>query len=319
MRRDTFLKSLAALAATGSLPLSAQAAASLKMMIPANPGGGWDGTGRALGKALQEAGVASAVTFENKGGAAGAIGLAQFFNASKGDPNALMVMGAVMLGGEIRNKPPVSINQVTPIARLTTEYNVFVLPANSPFKSMAEVVAQFKKDPGSVKWGGGSAGSTEHVAIAMLAREVGVDPMKINYVPFRGGGEAVAAIIGGNVSVGGSGYSEFQTYIESGKMKAIGVTSETRQKGIPVATLKEQGFNVVLGNWRGVYGAAGISDAQKAALADMVVKATRTKAWAEALEKNNWTPALLAGKPFETFVDESFASLRATMVKAGMV
>ena len=319
MRRDTFLKSMAALAAAGALPMSARAAANLKMMIPANPGGGWDSTGRALGKALQEAGVASSVTYDNKGGAAGAIGLAQFFNAAKGDGNAMMIMGAVMLGGEIRNKPPVSLSQVTPIARLTTEYNVFVLPANSPLKTMADVVAQFKKDPGSVKWGGGSAGSTEHVAIAMLAREIGVDPLKINYVPFRGGGEATAAILGGNVTVGGSGYSEFQTYIETGKMKAIGVTSEARQKGIPVPTMKEQGYNVVLGNWRGIYGAAGISEAQQKALADMVVKATKTKAWAEALEKNNWTPALLAGKPFENFVDESFASLRATMVKSGMI
>jgi len=153
----------------------------------------------------------------------------------------------------------------------------------------------------------------------MLAREIGVDPLKINYVPFRGGGEATAAILGGNVTVGGSGYSEFQTYIETGKMKAIGVTSEARQKGIPVPTLKEQGFNVVLGNWRGVYGAAGISDAQKKALVDMVVKATKTKAWAEALEKNNWTPAFLSGAPFEEFVDREFASLRATMVKSGMI
>ena len=319
MRRSDFLKGMAALAAAGVWPGTASAASNLKIMIPANPGGGWDSTGRALGQALQEAGVVEAVTFENKGGAAGAIGLAQFYNASKGDGDALMVMGAVMLGGIIRNKPPVSVSQVTPIARLTTEYNVFVLPEGSPFKTMADVVAQFKADPGSVKWGGGSAGSTEHIAIAMLAREVGVDPTKINYVPFRGGGEATAAILGGNVSVGGSGYSEFQTYIDSGKMKAIGITSDMREKGIPVPTMREQGYNVVLGNWRGVYGAADITDAQKRALVDKVVKATKTKSWAESLRKNNWTPALLAGPAFVNFVDESFASLRATMVKAGMV
>jgi putative tricarboxylic transport membrane protein len=319
MRRDTFLKSLAVLAAVGALPLGARASVALKMMIPANPGGGWDSTGRALGKALIDSGAASAVNFENKGGAAGAIGLAQFYNASRGDPNALIVMGAVMLGGEIRNKPPVSITQVTPIARLTTEYNVYVLPANSPFKSMADVVEQLKKDPGSVKWGGGSAGSTEHIAAAMIAREVGVDPSKINYVPFRGGGEATAAILGGNVTVGGSGYSEFQQYIESGRMRPIGVTSDARLKGIAIPTLKEQGLNVVIGNWRGVYGAAGISEAQQKALIDLVVKATKHKSWAEALEKNNWTPALLTGKEFADFVDRDFASLRATMVKAGMV
>ena len=317
MRRDTFLKNIAALAAAGVLP-AAQAAANLKMMIPANPGGGWDSTGRALGKALQEAGV-SAVTFENKGGAAGVIGLSQFINAAKGDGNQLMVMGAVMLGGIITGKPPVTITQATPLARLTSEYNVFVVPAESPFKNMKDVVEALKKDPGSVKWGGGSRGSTEHIAAAMLAREVGVDAAKVNYVPFRGGGEAVAAILGNNVSVGGSGYSEFQQYIESGKMRAVAVTSAARLKGINIATMKEQGFNVEIGNWRGVYGGPGISAEQRKALTDMVVKATKTKAWAEAIEKNNWTPALMTGKEFEDFVDREFASLRATMVKAGMV
>jgi len=319
MRRDTFLKSLAALAAAGALPLPALAAANLRIMIPANPGGGWDVTGRALGRALQDAGVAASVTFENKGGAAGAIGLAQFANASKGDPNALMVMGAVMLGGIITGKPPVGLDKVTPIARLISEYNVFVLPANSPFKTMQDVVAQMKKDPGSVKWGGGSRGSTEHIAAAMIAREVGVDAAKINYVPFRGGGEAVAAILGGNVTVGGSGYSEFQPYIESGKMRPVAVTSAARLKGLNAPTLKELGINVEIGNWRGVYGPAGLSEAQRKALTEMVVKATQSKAWAQALEKNGWTPALLAGREFEEFVDREFASLRAIMVKAGMV
>ena len=321
MRRDTFLKSLAALAAAGALPLSAQAAAAIKMMLPANPGGGWDTTGRALGKALQDAGVASSVTYDNKGGAAGAIGLAQFVNGSKGDPNAMMVMGAVMLGGIITGKPPVNLSQATPLARLTSEYNVFVLPANSPFKNMAEVVAQLKKDPGSVKWGGGSRGSTEHIAAAMIAREVGVDPAKINYVAFRGGGEAISAILGGNVTVGGSGFSEFAEYIATGTMKPIGVTSAQRLKGAAssVPTLKEQGINVEIGNWRGVYGAPGISKAQRDELVAQIEKATKSKAWAEALQKNDWTPAWLSGDAFGKFVDDEFASLRATMAKSGMI
>jgi putative tricarboxylic transport membrane protein len=320
MRRQDFLRAMAALAAAGALPLAARAqAANLKMMIPANPGGGWDTTGRALGKALQDAGAAASVQYENKGGAAGAIGLAQFVNASKGDANAMMVMGAVMLGGLITGKPPVSLSQATPIARLTSEYNVFVLPAASPLKTMGEVVEQMKKDPASVKWGGGSRGSTEHIAAAMIARAVGVDPAKINYVAFRGGGEATAAILGGNVTVGGSGYSEFAQYIDSGKMRAVAVTSAQRLKGINVPTLKEQGIDVEIGNWRGVYGAPGITDAQRKALTDLVVKAVKSKAWAEAMEKNAWTPALMTGKEFDEFVDKEFASLRATMVKAGMV
>ncbi len=322
MRRDTFLKSMAALATaavSGGLPLSARAAGNLKLMIPANPGGGWDSTGRALGRALQDAGVADTVGYDNKGGAAGAIGLAQFVNASKGDPNALMVMGAVMLGGIITGKPPVNLSQATPIARLTSEYNVFVLPADSPLKTMKDVVEQMKKDPGSVKWGGGSRGSTEHIAAAMIAREVGVDPARINYVAFRGGGEAIAAILGGNVTIGGSGYSEFAEYIAAGKMRAIGVTSDTRIKSIPVPTLKEQGINVVIGNWRGVYGAPGITPEQRKVLTEMVIKATKSKAWAESLEKNGWTPALMSGPEFAQFVDNEFASLRAVMVKSGMI
>ena len=321
MRRDTFLKSLAALAAAGALPLSAQAATAIKMMLPANPGGGWDTTGRALGKALQDAGVASSVTYDNKGGAAGAIGLAQFVNGNKADPNAMMVMGAVMLGGIITGKPPVNLSQATPLARLTSEYNVFVLPANSPYKNMAEVVAQLKKDPGSIKWGGGSRGSTEHIAAAMIAREVGVDPAKINYVAFRGGGEAISAILGGNVTVGGSGFSEFAEYIATGKMKPIGVTSAQRLKGAAssIPTLKEQGINVEIGNWRGVYGAPGISKAQRDELVAQIEKATKSKAWAEALQKNDWTPAWLSGDAFGKFVDDEFASLRATMAKSGMI
>jgi putative tricarboxylic transport membrane protein len=319
MRRDAFLKSLLALAAAGTLPLSAQAAANLKMMIPANPGGGWDTTGRALGKALQEAGAAATVTYDNKGGAAGAIGLAQFSNGSKGDPNALMVMGAVMLGGIITGKPPVDLSKVTPIARLTSEYNVFVVPAASPLKTMKDVIEQLKKDPGSVKWGGGSRGATEHIAAAMIARDVGVEPGKINYVAFRGGGEATAAILGGNVTIGGSGYSEFSEYIKAGKMRALSLTSPTRLKGVDIPTLKELGINVTIGNWRGVYGAPGITPAQRKELTDLVLKATKAKSWLEALEKNNWTSAVMAGVEFENFVDDEFASLRAIMVKAGMV
>ena len=319
MRRDVFLKSLAVLAASGALPLTARAAANLKMMITANPGGGWDSTGRALGKALTEAKVADTVQYENKGGAAGIIGLAQFANGSKGDANSLMMMGAVMLGGIITGKPQVSLDKVTPIARLTSEYNVFVVPADSPFKTMKDVVAQLQKDPGSVKWGGGSRGSTEHICACMLAGKVGVDPKKVNYVAFRGGGEASAAILGGNVSVGGSGYSEFAEYIAAGKMRPIGVTAEQRVPGVNVQTLKSMGYDVVLGNWRGVYAPSGITPEQRSALTAMVTAATQTKTWLEALDKNRWTPALLTGKAFDDFVDAEFANLRGTMHLSGMV
>jgi putative tricarboxylic transport membrane protein len=319
MRRDTFLKSMAVLAAASSLPLTARAAANIKMMIPANPGGGWDGMGRELGKALVASKLVDTVQYENKGGAGGVIGLAQFINSAKGDPNALLVTGAVMVGGIITGKPAVSMSQVTPIARLTAEYNVFVVPADSPLKTMKDVVAQMQKDPGSVKWGGGSRGSTEHICASMLATKTGVDPKKVNYVAFRGGGEATAAILGGNVTVGGSGYSEFAEYIKAGKMRPIAVTSEKRLPGINIPTMKEQGYDVVLGNWRGVYGGPGITAAQRETLTQMVIKATQTDSWKQSIAKNAWTPVLLTGKAFDDYVDNEFSSLRGIMHLSGMV
>ena len=322
--RRIFLRHLtgAAVALAGAFALAvpaAQAQENFKIMIGANPGGGYDQTGRGLGRALQEAGVAGSITYENKGGAGGTIGLAQFVNANKGDPNALVVVGAVMVGAIVQNKPPITLAQATPIARLLAEYNVFVVPVNSPFKTMKDVVEQMKKDPASVKWGGGSKGSVDHVSVAMIAREVGVDVAKINYVPFKGGGETTAAILGGHVTVGTSGYAEMEEFIKTGKLRALAVTAPNRLRGSQVPTLIEQGLNVSIGNWRGVYGAPGITPEQQRKLADAVVKATKTKAWSETLAANNWTPALLTGDEFAKFVDEEHARLRALMVKLGML
>jgi putative tricarboxylic transport membrane protein len=320
MRRSQFVRAGAALTLVGSLPLAGRASGpAIRMMIPANPGGGWDTTGRALGRALVESGGAETVQYDNKGGAAGALGLAQFAQGSKGDPRALMMMGAVMVGGLITARPPVQLQSCTPLARLTSEYNVFVVPANSPLRSMKDVVEQLRRDPASVRWGGGSRGATEHIAACMLARSAGVDPKKVNYIAFRGGGEAVSAVLGGNVTVGGSGYSEFAEHIAAGTMRAIGVTSQKRLPGLAIPTLKELGWDVVIGNWRGVYGAPGITAGQHGALTDMVVKATKTKSWQDALAKNGWTPALETGKAFEDFVEYEFSSLRAIMYLSGML
>jgi putative tricarboxylic transport membrane protein len=324
MRRDEFCKYLAALAATAAGDAFARKAAprepvTLKMLIPANPGGGWDTTGRALGKAIVDAKAADAVQYTNKGGAGGIIGLAQFTTSTRRDPNAMMVMGAVMLGGIIMGEPPVRLQGCTPLARLTSEYNVFAVPAHSRFATMSEVMAQLKKDAGSIKWGGGSRGSTEHIAACLLARSAGVDPRKINYVAFRGGGEASAAVLADDVTVGGSGYGEFADSILAGKMRALGVTSASRLANVPVPTLKEQGWNVVIRNWRGVYGAPGISAGERARLADIVTRATRTRAWRQALEANYWAPELLTGPDFDAFVEQEFRDLRAVMRDSGMI
>ena len=290
----------AALAAGLAIAGSAAAFDSVRMMIPANPGGGWDTTGRELGKAMIAAGAVKNIQYDNKGGAAGAIGLAQFVSASKGDPNALMMGGMVMVGGLIQNKSAVTIDQVTPIARLTSEYEVIVVPSNSPIKDMKDLMAKFKANPGSISWGGGSAGGTDHILAGLLAKEVGVEPGKVNYVPFKGGGEAVAAIIGGHVSVGVSGLSEFAQHIQSGKMRALAVSSAEKMGNIP--SLKEQGFNVELANWRGIFGAPGITKEQQAALVKAVEAATKHPSWAETLKKQDWSAYWLPGDQYGAFV-----------------
>ena len=290
----------AAFAAGLAIAGTASALDSVKMMIPANPGGGWDTTGRELGKAMLAAGAVKNVQYDNKGGAAGAIGLAQFVSASKGDPNALMIGGMVMIGGTIQNKSAVTMDQVTPIARLTSEFEVVVVPTASPIKDMKDLMAKFKADPGSISWGGGSAGGTDHILAGLLAKEVGIEAGKVNYVPYKGGGEAVAAIIGGHVSAGISGVSEFAQHIQSGKMRALGVSSPTRVANIP--TLKEQGFNVELANWRGIFGAPGITKEQQAALVKAVETATKSKSWEETLQRQDWGAFWLPGEQYGAFI-----------------
>lgn len=289
-------------AALAAVAFAAAAQPALKMMIPANPGGGWDQTGRNLAAAMQSAHLVSSVQFDNKGGAAGAIGLAQFVNQSKGDPNALMVGGMVMVGGLYLSKSPLGLNQVTPIARLTSEYEVIVVPASSPIKTMADLVKELKANPGKVSWGGGSAGGTDHILAGLVAKAAGVDPKRVNYVAFKGGGEAVSAIVGGHVTCGVSGLGEFSEQIKGGRMRALAVSAPKREEGIP--TLKEQGIDVELGNWRGVFGAPGLTREQRDNLVKLVKTATETPAWKSTLEKLGWTGVFLGGDDYKKFIDE---------------
>jgi putative tricarboxylic transport membrane protein len=305
---------LSACLALAAGPLGAQPA--LKMMIPANPGGGWDQTGRNLAAAMQSAKLVSGVQFDNKGGAAGTIGLAQFVNSAKGDPNAVMIGGMVMVGGIILNKSPVNLSQVTPIARLTSEWEVIVVPAQSPHKTMADLVKAFKENPGKVSWGGGSAGGTDHILIGMIAKEVGVNPGKVNYVAFKGGGEAIAAILGGHVTAGVSGVGEFAEQIKAGKMRALAVSAPAKFDGI--ASLREQGIDVELGNWRGVFGGPGLAPAQRDALVKLVKAATETPAWKSTCEKLGWTPVFLGGEDYRKFLDEDTKRVESIIASLGL-
>ena len=294
--------SIFATLAVSLVAVAVHAQPSLKMMIPANPGGGWDQTGRNLAAAMQSAKLVSSVQFDNKGGAGGTIGLAQFVNSAKGDPNAVMIGGMVMVGAIYLENSPVNVSMVTPLARLTGEYEIIVVPASSPHKSMSDLAKAFKANPGGVSWGGGSAGGTDHILVGLIAKAAGVDPAKINYVPFKGGGEAIAAIVGGHVTAGVSGVGEFAEQIKGGRMRALAVSSASRIEGFQ--TLKEQGMDVELANWRGIFGAPGITTAQRDALIKIVQGATESAAWKTTLEKLGWSPIFLSGDAYKKFIDE---------------
>jgi putative tricarboxylic transport membrane protein len=315
MRRLGFVAAAAGLLAA---PL-AHAFDTLKILVPANPGGGWDQTGRALQAAMQSANLGGKITVDNKGGAGGTIGIAQFVNSQKGDPNAIMVGGMVMVGAIITNKSPVTLSQVTPLARLTGEYEVVVVPASSKIQTMKDLVAQLKANPGSVSWGGGSAGGTDHILAAMIAQAVGADPAKINYIAYAGGGEALAAILGGHVAAGISGYGEFAGQIKSGKMRALAISSDKRLPGIDIPTLKEQGIDVELANWRGLFAAPDITDAQRKDLIDLVTKTVKTPAWQATLKKNEWEDLFLAGDAFKTFLDNDQVRIAKIIENVGLV
>jgi putative tricarboxylic transport membrane protein len=296
----------------------ALAVESLKILVPANPGGGWDQTARALQQTMQGSNIVQKITVDNKGGAGGTIGLAQFVNSNKGDPNALLMGGMVMVGAIATNKSPVNLSQVTPLARLTGEYEVIVVPATSKLQSVKDLVAQLKANPGSVSWGGGSAGGTDHILAGMIAQAAGVDPSKINYIAYAGGGAAQASILGGHVTAGISGYGEFEAQIKAGKLRALAVSSPQRIPGIDVPTLKEQGVNVELINWRAIFAAPGITDAQKKDLLSVVEKAVKSPAWQETLKKNAWTDMYLAGDQFKSFLDLDQTRIESIVAGLGL-
>jgi putative tricarboxylic transport membrane protein len=300
-------------------PALAQAPLELKIMAPANPGGGWDQTARSMQQALVAAGIAKSAQVTNVGGAGGSVGIAQFVNTAKGDGSQLMVNGFVMVGALAMNKSPVTLDQVTPIARLTEEIQVIVVPANSPIKDAKGLAEALKKDIAKVTFAGGSAGGIDHIMAALFAGAIGADATKVNYVPFSGGGESLAAILGGKVTAGISGYSEYEGQIKAGKLRAIGITATARRPGVDVPTFKEQGVDLVLTNWRSVVAAPGISAEQKKVLSDAVEKMVKSPAWQEVLKQKGWDNAYLAGDAFADFLKQENTRITGVLKSIGLV
>jgi putative tricarboxylic transport membrane protein len=291
----------------------------LTIIAPAAPGGGWDQTARAMQQALQQSGLAGPVSVVNVAGAGGTVGLAQFVSSSKGKDAVLMTMGLIMVGAVLTNKSPVTLQQVTPIARLTGEYEVLVVPAASPHRTLGDFVTAWKADPGRLAIAGGSAGGTDHMLAGLLAKAVGIDPTQVNYVPHSGGGESIASLVGNQVAAGINGAGELVAFIRSGRLRPLAISSEQRVAGLNIPTFVEQGVKLALSNWRGVVAPPGIGAAERAALTSLMDRLHASPPWKQVLAKNNWTDLYQSGPAFEAYLKEEDARAAAVLKSIGLV
>jgi putative tricarboxylic transport membrane protein len=302
----------------GSQPANAQAVELLKMFVPAAPGGGWDQTARSIEAVLRATGAVNGVQITNVPGAGGAVGLPQFLNNWRAQGNSLMVSGMVMVGSLIANKSPMRLTQATPVARLTGEFLALAVPASSPFKDAKDFAAALKADPTKVPVAGGSAGGSDHILVGMIAKAAGVPAAKVSYVAFSGGGPAMAALLGAQVAAGVSGYGEFAEQVKAGKLRVLAISADKRQPGIDAPTLKEQGIDVELFNWRGVFAPPGVSDADRNAMVAMISKMAATPQWADVCKQRDWSMITLAGNDYKTFLDAESGRIESILKDLGL-
>lgn len=312
--------SMAALTGCGENATSGGGTASgtLRIMAPASPGGGWDQTSRTAEQALKSADPNRKYEVYNVPGAGGTIGLAQLAG-EKGNGNLLMTMGLVMVGAIEQNKSKVTLADTTPIAKLTEEYEIVVVPADSPLKSLDDLVAAWKADPAKVSVAGGSAGGTDHIVAGLMAKAAGVDPKQVNYIAHSGGGEALNALLGNKVTIGISGVGEFAEHVKSGKLRALGVTSADRLPDLDAPTLRAGGLDVEVANWRGFVAPSGLSDADKQALTDLVTKMHDTQAWKDAVAKNGWIDSFQTGQEFADYLNAEQVRVKGIIAEMGLV
>jgi putative tricarboxylic transport membrane protein len=305
---------LLALAATPAPALD-----NIEIMAPAAPGGGYDRTARALQATIEKEGLGKGITVINVGGAGGAIGLAQFIRNKAGRSDGMIVGGFGMVASFTTNRSKVTLADVTPLARLTGEYNIVVVPTKSPIKSLKDLVALVKKDVGKVSWAGGSAGGNDHMLAASIVQAAGLDPRKTNYVAFSGGGDSLASILGGQVTVGVGGYSELIEQVKAKNLRALGISATDRVPGIDMPTLREQGVDVTFSNWRGVAAPPKLSAEQRQAYLGLIDKAVKTKTWKGELAKNSWVDSYLAGDAFAKYITEETKRVTALLTTLGLI
>jgi putative tricarboxylic transport membrane protein len=284
--------------------------------VPANPGG-YSLTSNAISDTLKAEGLLGEYTSTFKPGAGGAVGLGAF-QEIKGKPEAALVTGIAMTGGLYSNKSPLNLLASTPIAKVLREYNAIVVPANSKYRTLKQLMDDLKAKPNGVAIAGGSKGGIDHQVIGLLAQSADIDPTKLNYVVFSGGPEVLTSILSGSTQVGISGSSEFKAFVDSGRVRVLGVSSAKPLAGFKGQTFVRQGYNLVYGNWRGVMAPADISKADYTNFIKVMEIMHISPSWKEQLKKNNWDNEFEAGTKFKTFLEKHIPEINKVMKGLGI-
>ena len=309
--------SLAAVMALGACSGSGDSA-QVRIMVPNSPGGGYDTTARVAAKIVEDEKINDTVEVYNLEGAGGTTGLAKMVG-SKGKAGELMLMGLGVVGAVYTNQSESTLADTTPIARLISEPDIVVVPADSPDETLDDLIAAWKESPGDFPVGGGSSpGGPDHLAAHLTAQAVGVTPTDVNYVVYDGGGPLLAAMLSGEVEVGVSGLGEYKDQIQAGQLRVLGVTSAERVDGFEAPTLTEQGVDLEFTNWRGLVAPPGIDDAERDRLVGIVEDLHGTQAWEDAMAENGWTDALLTGDEFGTYMTDQDEQVKGLLSELGL-
>ncbi|VEG56197.1 periplasmic solute-binding protein [Mycolicibacterium aurum] len=291
----------------------------LRMMVPNSPGGGYDLTARTAVKIMEDDDITGRVEVFNVIGAGGTVAMARLMN-ERGNGDLMMMMGLGVVGAVFTNGSTARASDATALAKVVEEQEGILVPADSPFKTVQDFVAAWKADTAKVTLGGGSnPGGPDHLFPMETAKAVGVDPTKVNFISYDGGGDLLTALLGNKIAAGTSGLGEYVDQIESGQVRVLAVSGEERVEGIDAPTLKESGIDLTFTNWRGVLAPPGISDEDRDAMVKILEELHATDAWKEALVTNGWTDAFMTGPDFEAFLAEQDQRVESTLTDLGLV
>jgi putative tricarboxylic transport membrane protein len=303
------------------IPASAAVLPKVHFLIPAGPGGGWDGTARGMGEALQKSGLVTQVSFENLSGGGGGRAIAKLIEGAERQPHTLLMNSTPMVVRSLQQIFPQSFRDLVPIASVIADYSAFVVAKDSPLLNFADVVHTFKTNPRAIKVAGGSVrGSTDHFIFARALEMAGADPRKVIYIAYDGGGKAMAGILSHETQILSTGLSEAIDMARAGEARIIAITAPARLADAPeLPTLAEQGYPLTFANWRGVFAAKGLPAERYTDMMDTVSQMLETPAFEEVRRRNGWTVLHLQGEVFYQFLEQQEEEIGTLMRSLGFL